>query len=62
MGGGQVMGTGLGLLARDRKTESGDMEVGPRDLGTGDGWIRALTQASRGKWAQQPRPCVLPTR
>lgn len=31
------MGTGLGLLARDRKTESGDMEVGPRDLGTGDG-------------------------
>lgn len=55
-GGGRVMGTGLGLLVRDRKTEIGDMEVGPRDLGMGDGWISALTQASRGNWAQQPPP------
>lgn len=44
---GHVMGTGLGLLVRDRKTESRDTEVGPRDLGTGDGWISALTQASQ---------------
>lgn len=54
--GGHVMGTGLGLLVRDRKTESGDTEVGPRDLGTGDGLISALTQASRGNWAQQSPP------
>lgn len=55
-GGGHVMGTGLGLLVRDRKTESRDREVGPRDLGTGDGWISALTQASRGNWALQSPP------
>lgn len=55
--GGQVMGTGPGLLVRDRNTKSGDMEVGPRDLGMGDGWISVLTQVSRGNWAQQhPHP------
>lgn len=55
------MGTGLALLVRDRKTESGDMEVGPRDLGMGDGWLSALTQDSRGNWAQQHPPPMCPT-
>lgn len=62
-GGGQVTGTGLGLVGRGRKTESG--ELWRWDQGT---WGQEKDRPGpsprlpEGIRPSNPRPCVLPAR
>lgn len=57
------MGTGLGLLMRGRKTESRDMEVGPRDLRMEDGSMSASPRLPGGIGpSNTPTPTLAPMR